>query len=342
MEDFLAAPPDGRDAGGTLARHPWLGFALFGLVPVVAFAFGSVLVTAEAFAAVFPALAAVLITGDSDAREPLPEHRTKRLFVAGGVFVILGGVRFAAMGYGSPAYAAIVVGAPSAIAAWILSGVYSPLPSVRRLVRGLSSTRASRAAWLVAALAWPAAGALALVLLARRPGFSVVAPGGSDLGLLAVWTAVGLFNSALATLAWFGFAARRLLPRLGPLATGLLIGAAQWLVVWTPTLRWNSPLTPFFLSGVAGSAAAGVAGVWVLQRSRGSLTPVWLLGTLAYASHGLAFLTVQVGVHARSDGVNVAFAIGEVAVALVLVVAGRMWRRPVRMDAATPASESAA
>jgi hypothetical protein len=334
--------PSPVSAGGALKRHPWPAFALLGLAPVVAFAFGSVLVTADAFAAVFPALAAVLITGDGDALEPLPEHRTKRLFVAAGVFVILGGVRFAAMGFDSPVYAMVVVGAPSAIAAWILSGVYSPLPSVRRLVRGLASVRASRGAWLVAALAWPAAGALTVALLDRRPGFSVVAPGRSDLWLLAMWTMVGVFNSALMALAWFGFAARRLSPRLSPLATGLLIGAAQWLVVWTPTLRWNSPITPFFLSGVAGSAAAGVAGVWVLQRSRGSLMPVWLMGTLAYASRGLAFLAVHVGLHARSDGVSVAFATAEVALAVALVIAGRMWRRPATAEVPTPAADTAA
>jgi hypothetical protein len=187
----------------------------------------------------------------------------------------------------------------------------------------------------MAALAWPAAAALAVGVCALLPGMSL-SPAGADLDLLTGWIVPGVVGAALAAVAWYGFAARRLLPRLSPIATGLLVGAAQWLVTWATTLGWTGLADPFFLARLAGSAAAALVAVWVLLRSRGSLLPVWLLGALLPASKGIAFLLVSADVVGRADTLEQVFAVVQAAVAAALVVAGRMWRRPPGEDKSGP------
>jgi hypothetical protein len=181
----------------------------------------------------------------------------------------------------------------------------------------------------VAAVAWPGAAALAVAVCARLPGLSFDTGGRPGLDLLTGWVVPGVVGAALAAVAWYGFAARRLQPRLCPLATGLLIGAAQWVATWATALGWTGPAEPFFLARLAGSAAAALVAVWVLARSRGSLLPVWLLGALLPASMGAALLLVSVDAVARADTLEQVFALFQAALAAVLVLAGRMWRRPV-------------
>ena len=314
-----------------MARHPWLTFVLVGLVPALLLS-GNVLGRAVSLAALFPALAAVLVISDGDDLVATPGHRVDRILVALGAWVVLIGVELMEGGLAAPLWTLLVAGVPAAIAAWVLSGVYSPSPRVRSLVRSLGTVRGSCAAWVVALVAWPAAATLAVLVCSRLPGVAVLSPVRPSAGLhLAGWIATGVFSSALAAVGWYGFAARRLLPRLSPLLTGLLIGVLQWLLVWGISLSPDALTEPLHLWGLTGSAATGVATVWVYERSRGSLLPVWLMGSILVAAHWASFLAIlpEAG---RAALLTEAFAVTRLGVAIVLVVAGRMWRAP----AATP------
>jgi len=324
-----AMTADARRPGedrGPMARHPLLTFVLVGMAPALVLS-GNILASTISLAALFPALAAALIVSDGDAAEPVPGDRARRLLLAAGVCVVLAEARLARSGFGALSYVALVSVVPVALAAWILSGAYSPSPGLRALVRPLVSVRATRPAYLVALLAWPVAAVAAAALCSRLPGVSVSPPGASSAGLLAGWLISGAVGSALVAVAWYGFVAQRLLSRLSPLGTGLLVGVAQWLLIWGVTLRPGNLLDAFYLSGLAGAAATGVAGVWVFTRARGSLLPIWIMQALLVAAGALAFLVVVPDLAARTDAFNVAFAATRVAVALALVTAGRMWRR---------------
>lgn len=316
-----------RQTGDATARYPWLTFLLVGLAPALILS-GNVLGATVPLAALFPALAATLATETGDEHPRVAGHRAKRLLLAAGVVALLGGATLARSGLGSPAYTAFAAGVPAVLAAWVLSGAYSPSPAVRALVRPLVSRRAPRPACLVAVLAWPGAALLSVAVCSRLPGMSVGLDGRLSLDLLSGWVAPGVIGAALAAVAWYGFAARRLQPRLSPLAAGLLIGAAQWTVTWATTLGWTGPAEPFFLARLAGSVAAALVAVWVLARSRGSLLPVWLLGSLLPASMAAASLLVSVEVVARADTFVQVFSLAQVALAVALVATGRMWKRP--------------
>ena len=323
MDETGSTPAPGAGSAG--ARSAWLTFLIVGLAPAVVLS-GNVLGATVPPAALFPALAALLATASGDENRPLPGYQARRLLLAAGVVLVLGGATLARSGLSSPLYSAFVVGVPTALSAWVLSGAYSPSPAVRALVRPLASARGTRSAWLVAAVVWPGAAALSVAVCTRLPGLSLASDGRSGLDLLTGWVVPGVIGGALAAVAWYGFAARRLQPRLSPLATGLLIGAAQWAATWATALGWTGLTEPFFLARLAGSAAAALVAVWVLARSRGSLLPVWLLGALLPVSKGVALLLVSVDVVARADTLEQIFALVQVAVALALVVAARMWR----------------
>ena len=332
MSDAPTSPPD--RPGSPLARHPWLTFVLVGMCPVVFLPLG-VFGHGVSLAALFPGLAAVLVVSAGDLPDPVPGHGAKRLLVAAGVFVVLLGVALAKTALADPLYTVLVTAFPAVLAAWILSGVYSPSAAVRGLVRALASARAPRSAYLVAALALPLAVALSVLVCSRLPGIDVGPPRASSAGLLAGWIMTGVFTSALAALAWYGFATHRLLRRFRPLAAGLTIGAGQWLLTWGPELRPATLADPFFLSALTSSLAVAVVGVWVYRRSAGSLLPVWLMGALLLAARDLALLMVTPAVVARSDTFSEVFSAAAVAVALAATVAGRMWRRPAAGEAAS-------
>ena len=309
-----------------MTRSPWFWFLLVGLVPALLLS-GNMFGGSVALAALLPALAAMLVISSGDEPRPLPEHLTKRLLVAVGVVVPIVGARLVWTGAGGLAYALLVAGVPAALAAWVLSGVYAPSPAVRRWVRSLVATGAPRRVLLVAILAWPLVAATSVAVGAAVPGLSLTAPRGASTGLLLSLTVTGVFSAALAALAWYGFAAVRLLPRLGPLATGLLIGAVQWLVVWGLDV-WPFALpASFLLVRLAGSVAAALTAVWALERSRGSLLPVWLLAATLAVAQPLSRLTVIPDDVTRTGTMQELFVTGQVILALVLVVACRMWRR---------------
>ena len=114
---------------------------------------GNILASTVSLAALFPALAAALVASESDAAEPVPGDRARRLLLAAGVCV-LAEVRLVSTGFEALADMALVGAVPAALAAWVLSALRA-LARVPALVRPLVALRAPRAAYLVAALSWP-------------------------------------------------------------------------------------------------------------------------------------------------------------------------------------------
>ena len=122
-------------------------------------------------------------------------------------------------------------------------------------------------------------------------------------------------------------AACRMLPRLSPLVTALLVGALPWLAVVLPLSIWSTPLDSFVLQTVLHAIVVAVVGLWVLRRSPASLLPITAFLVLAYAVPSLVVFWA-----------GPRFAVGESvdwlilglhwALALALIVQGRMWRRP--------------
>lgn len=110
-----------------MSRSSWLTFVLVGLAPPLVLS-GNVLGNSITLAALFPAVAAMLVIASDDEPRPLPEHAVKRLLVAVGVVVVLVGARLARSGLDSLPYKALVIGVPAVLAAWVLSGVYAPSP----------------------------------------------------------------------------------------------------------------------------------------------------------------------------------------------------------------------
>jgi len=322
-----------------MSHSPWLWFALIGLVPAALLS-GNVLGGSILLAALFPAVAAMLVLSSGDEPRPLPEHLTKRLLVAAGVVVILVGARLAWTGLDGLVYKLMVTAVPAALTAWVLSGVYAPSPAVRRWVRSLVAKGAPVRVLLVAVLAWPLLMAASVAVSAVLPGITVAAPRAASAPLLVAMTVSGVFTAALASLAWYGFVARWLHPRLSPLAVGLLIGVVQWLVVWGPDMWPSSALAPFFLVRLGGSVAAALAAMWALERSRGTLLPVWLLGVTLSTSQAVALLTVVPDELAGTSTQAGLFLAGQLVTALVLVMKGRMWRRPPK-DSGAPARRGA-
>ena len=168
------------------------------------------------------------------------------------------------------------------LAAYIISGAFSPWHGIRALLERLAKRRVDIQWILVAILLWPTLVFLANVL-ARWLGMSVPAnPSIPDVPLIPLivetffW--VFLFASPLhEDPGWWGFALPRLQVRKSPLVAGIWIG-----VMWG---LWHLPLhlMGFYPFGAAGfmirleEIPSAIIFVWLFNRSKGSLLPVILL-----------------------------------------------------------------
>jgi hypothetical protein len=213
---------------------------------------------------------------------------------------------------------------------FLVSCLWSPTCSVRELVRPLLQWRQRRGVWAFALLAYPLL--VAAIVVASRIGQS------GDLGGGGSWSdlARSLLGAGVVRMpwvvGWYGFAGRRLMARLSPLLAGLLLGT-----LWTTT-AWllDAPLPPadllarFFLTNVA----TALVSLWLLQRARGGLLPLWVLGAIASASfYGILW----VGGTAWFTRFDWIMAGAECLLAACLVVGWRMWRGPTRELAAETA-----
>ena len=264
-----------------LAIHPWRSFFLVALLPTAVVAFpGSLMATSEVNTNGFALLAALLVARACDRTAPLPAATARRVVLfAASLAVILAVVWLGSDGVG----ALVLYSFTAVVTAVALSGAYSRTPALRELVRPLLRVRARWSAWLVAVLAWPLFGVAGVAI--SRLGAPTQAIGFSS-DILGPWLVLGAIVTAIpATLAWYGFAARRLLASRSALLTAVLVGLVPWLAIVLPASTWSDPLSQLVLGfshpfdsyvvrSCLGALASGVVGVWILQRSRVSLLPV--------------------------------------------------------------------
>jgi hypothetical protein len=316
-----------------LALHPWRWFYLVALVPTVVVALpGSLSTTSQINTDGFALLAALLVTRACDRSEPLPAAMPRRAAIFAAALAVLLAVLWRGHngidGLVLPLFTIVV----TAVA---LSCAYSPTRALRELVRPLFQTRARWSAWLLGVLAWPLLGAAGIVITRLGAQSEAVRLGGDT---LSPWFVAGAIAAAIpASLAWYGFAARRLLASRSALLTAVLVGLVPWLAIVLPASIWSDPLNQLVLGfshpfdsyvvrSCLGALAIGVVGVWIFQRSRPSLLPVliflsettivsWAVFVWAGPRLGLgdSLSWLMVGLHCLLAG--------------ALIFQGRMWRR---------------
>lgn len=168
------------------------------------------------------------------------------------------------------------------IAAYIISGAFSPWQGIRTLLQRLTKRRVEIQWIIIAILLWPTV-VLVSNGIARGLGISIPAnPSIPDVPLIPLivetffW--VFLFASPLhEDPGWWGFALPRLQARTTPLAAGIWIG-----IMWG---LWHLPLhiLGYYPFGVAGfmirlqEIPSAIIFIWLFNRSKGSLLPVVLL-----------------------------------------------------------------
>lgn len=305
-----------------LARYPLPSFL------VLTFALGAVVrYVPWAWLTVFwPGLVALLVCWAASKERALPARCGWRVFVGVGVFALL-------------AVHDLVLGDLSGVGAfylwpwvgmWLAAGliwssVFSPYAEVRALVRLLTVWRLPVRVYLVALLAFPLAGVVTLAvshLLAHTSSadYQGVRPQ-LDLGRLVVNSLARVFTATGAVFGWYGFAAARLLRRLSPLVVVLLVVLVQVLLQLVILVSPDASTT-YWLITVLTAIADSTLCVWVFVRSN-SLIPVLIVQAAGEAAYAVA-------VHAAYSFSNATYVyLGlQCAMALALVVAGRMWRRP--------------
>jgi hypothetical protein len=334
VTEAAAIPSAQKEAPGRgIGIHPWRWFFLAALVPTAVVAVsGSLMATSEVNTDGFALLAALLVARACDRSAPLPPAPTRRVVLfAGSLAAIL-----AVVWQGSDGIGAFVPHIFTAVVTAVaLSGAYSPTQALRDLVRPLLHTRARRSAWLVALIAWPLLG-VAGVVISRLGAAPTQAIGLGD--LLGPWFVAGAIVAAIpATLAWYGFAAQRLLASRSALLTAVLVGLVPWLAVVLPASIWSDPVSRLVLGfshpfdsyvvrSCLGALASGVVGVWILQRSRPSLLPVlvFLSETTIVSWAVFVWAGTRFGL---GDGVSWLMVGLHWLIAVVLIAQGRMWRR---------------
>jgi membrane protease YdiL (CAAX protease family) len=219
----------------------------------------------------------------------------------------------------------------AALPALIVSGFASGKQGVRDWLSSLRKWRVGVGPYLLAFLLWPAL-IVAGNALARLLGFSVP-PAPYSLSWSLLWLVpLNLLNILFYTggneePGWRGLAQPLLQKKYSPLVAGLMIGAIWGL--------WHVPL-----SLIDGSYTGGIGGLWVrvfelpygvffawmLNRSRGSLIPVWLL-------HGMSNNCAEFLPRSKI----VIFTLASVFL-ILLAIEDKMWKRqaqPVGFDMAS-------
>jgi hypothetical protein len=313
----------------TLSRRPWLSFFLIALLPtVVVAAGGSLSGVVEVNVDGFAVLAALLVAWATGAEPKVQGRIGMRIAVFALALIVL----LAVTGWLFGDLFTLWLALPTSIfIAAALSGAWSPTVAVRDLVRPLLRVRASAAAWAAALLSWPLLGAVGIAV--SHVGAPANVHGESYLP--ASLFAGALFSALPVTIGWYGFAAPRLLLRSSALITALLVGLLPWLAVILPLSVWSTPLNTYVLRSSFDAFALALVALWVYQRSRSSLLPVLVLLVAANVVN-FAVLVWWVPRVYQSGGRGLFMAGLHCALALGLLLHGRMWRRPM----ATPLSAS--
>jgi hypothetical protein len=234
----------------------------------------------------------------------------------------------------------------------VVAAALSPTDTVRRLARSLLRWPATARSPLLVALAAPA-----LLALGAMTATRIAPPESSGVPLMlhlsVASLVVGLLSNlvffAPAAFAWYGFASERLLRRTSPLMCGLLIGATTGLL-W-PLSELSAALrSQFWPRGWAGDLTLDVAyplalaliAVWLVSRTRGGLLPVLFFLAAMQAGSQAAYWWGGSSPEASMRAGDV-YAWLVVALALLLVFTGRMWRRQpkvTRLEQASPSPGS--
>jgi hypothetical protein len=263
-------------------------------------------------------LGALLVAWASDAAPKVPGRTGARI----AVFLVTLIAFLAVTGW---VYGGWALALPTAVfTAVALSGAWSPTISLRDLVRPLLRLRASAAAWVVALLAWPLLGALTIA--ASHIGAPANVRGETDFP--AAFIPWGVLAALPTAIGWYGFAARRLLRRTSAVSTALLVGLLPCIAVLVPRSIWGTPLISVYgLRTSLDALAFAIVALWVCQRSRESLLPVFVLlaETAIVAWAVFVWSAPRIWGSDRQDLIAVGL---HSAFALVLLLQGHMWRRP--------------
>jgi uncharacterized protein len=213
--------------------------------------------------------------------------------------------------------------------AFIISSIASGKQGTSDWLSSLRKWRVGAGPYLLAFLLWPA---LIVVgnALASLSGLRV-----PDAPYSFSWRLIWMFPLNLSCIlfygggneepGWRGFAQPMLQKKYSPLIAGLILG-----VVWS---IWHIPLNlnGYYSSGVGGlltrlfTIPYGVFFAWMLNRSRGSLVPVWLLHGMS--NNSAAFFP-------RST--LAVFSLGFVLL-IFLVIKDKMWEQNIDLyNSASP------
>lgn len=324
---------------GWLARH---ALVIFLVLPLVAYAvLAAIDVPLSAADSVVTGLTALLVCWAVGERQDRPTKFGARL----GVFVLASLIYavvllvplYASEPRGAWTHLAVRYLPLVLVAGLFVQALLSPNTGLRRLPQPLLRWRAPWYVYAVSLLALPLLAVLVVWLSRHLPGATVDSAGG---GVVSSTLRVGLLEALVAgpwAVAWFGYGVPVLLHRWSALATALALG----LLSWSSSALWflihgDSGWPEVYLNLGSGLALAVIA-VRLFQRARGSVWPVLILeGT------GAAFLLLNwagngFGAGAHSDWT--ALVVAEAALAVLLVVVGRMWQRP---DPVSPAAQPGA
>ena len=184
------------------------------------------------------------------------------------------------------AFVAMAAGPP--IASLLATAVFDGWTGVKDLFSRIVRWRVAAGYYAVALLLVPAT--IAMVLLIGSgvsPDFVPgVLAGGDPLGLLAMGIVFGFAAGWFEEIGWTGFATHRLLPQMGVLRTGLVLGVVHgfWHLLigyWGEGASYGPLYVPYFLLlWVAGLVALRLLIVWLYERT-GSV----LIAQLAHASY---------------------------------------------------------
>jgi hypothetical protein len=221
------------------------------------------------------------------------------------------------------------------VAGLALAGVESRFSVVSRTSRALVTWRGPRV-WLfgLVALLIPAA-CLSVATVGARLWFA----GGE--GTVTIPHSVAYEAATFVTLllanvplvfAWYGFVAERLARRASPLVAGLVIGLVvtlpYQLVIQIAELRSGGGFlladTLYDLE-IASLIAVAVPAVWLVRKACGSLVPTaLLLATVSVGNTIAAWNASTADGYIRTEEIYQA---GIIAAAVLITVAGRLWRR---------------
>jgi hypothetical protein len=340
-------PPDRRARSkpadrGLFARRPLAWFMGVALVPFVVaqvlLGLGVVqYVSFAAYSVVAPLAAVVLVWLDDTT-----PRRSRRLALRVAVFALVALAAelllYLVYPIGRDAGQHLRNAAPTALVlAYLTTCLWSPSSHVRELVRPLLSWHVPWQRYAFALLAVPlvtlVAVEIAHLLPFVKPEHLPYLSGyvGRWLRYLPRSLLGGMIVWAPWVVAWYGFAALRLLARRSPLEVALLLGillGAAWSL--TGVAFGLSFETAVIL--LVEQVALAVLAVWLFESSRRSLLVVLILqGSYVSGAALLSFASVRMAVSYTTAAV--ALDVGLCVLALVLVSVDKMWMRPIGGEA---------